>query len=130
MNETVYEFPLEETRAAQAERRIADPNADAITDWYFEKLTEDERHEGITVDQVAKQVLHSGFAGPISRIEQMSIGSVLRETLNLERKNVMVNGVRRYKYFPPKKKDPLEGLLLKQEGDTVTVAEANDSTAF
>ncbi len=109
LKETVHEFPLEETRQQQADRRLTDPNEDVIMDWYATLLPQD-KEEGITVDQVAKNALHSGFSGPTTRIEQMSIAGVLRESLNLVQKQVMVNGIRRRRWYP---KDALAGMEIK-----------------
>lgn len=109
LKESIYEFPLAETLAQQAARRVSDPNADAIADWY-DSLTPTEKKAGVTADMVAKTVLHMGFTGSISRAEQMSIANVLREVLKLDREQTMVNGVRRYRYFPP---NPLKGIEVK-----------------
>lgn len=113
IKETVYEFPKEETRAAQAARRVLDPNEDAVIDWY-NTLTQAEKDAGVTTDQVAKAALHSGFSGPISRFEQISAGNVLRELLGLEKRKVMIDGIRRYRYYPA---DPLKDMEIKIKED-------------
>jgi len=117
LKETIYEFPRQEMLDEQSKRRVQDPNEETIVDWYY-GLTKKEQQEGITVDQVAKSALHMGFAGPISRIEQMSVGNVLREVLKLDKRLIMVNMVRRNRYFP---QDPLEKM-------TIEVVETNAKT--
>lgn len=114
--ESIYEFPLEETRAAQQERRITDPNTDAVVDWYMQ-LSESDKQKGVSVDEAAKQALHTGFAGPINRIEQMSIANIFREVLKLQKKQTMVNGIRRVRWHP--------GSIVEQMGLKVAKAETH-----
>ncbi len=108
--ESIYEFPVDETRAAQQERRITDPNTDAVVDWYFQ-LSEKDKAEGVTVDEAAKQALHTGFAGPINRVEQMSIATIFREILKLQKRQTMVNGIRRTRWYQG---DILDTLKVKE----------------
>lgn len=101
LNETIYEFPKEETMDAQNARRITDPNADLIEDWFHNKLTMQERGDGITADDVFRNVLHGQFGAnkPMSKYEEMSITSVFRTTLQLEKKRVMIGGARATRWF-------------------------------
>ena len=97
--ETVYEFPKEETLAAQQARRITDPNADAIAHWYFEELTEVQRETGITTQQVHKQVLNGGFSGKsMAKYEEMNIGEVLK-SIGLDKRRIVIGGHRYTKWF-------------------------------
>jgi primase-polymerase (primpol)-like protein len=99
-NETVYEFPEAETVAEQHKRRIEDPNLDAVTDWYYSNLTANMRADGITTFQVYRDAMHNGFAPrPMTKYEEMTIADMLRNFLNLERRRVMVDNKRAWKWF-------------------------------
>ncbi len=99
-NETVYEFPEEQTALEQHKRRVEDPNLDAITDWYYSTLTPTQRGVGITVHQVMRDALHAGFfSRPMTKYEQMAIVDVLKNFLKLDRKRQMVDSKREWKWF-------------------------------
>lgn len=99
-NETVYEFPEAETTAEQHKRRISDPNLDAITDWYWSVLKPGERAEGITVYQVMRDALHAGFLSrPMTKYEEMTIADILKNFLTLERRRVMEDNKRAWKWY-------------------------------
>jgi hypothetical protein len=101
--ETVYEFPKEETTAAQDARRIRDPNADLIADWYYNTLNVSNRNEGVTIFQVYRDALCKGYPTKImSKWEEMSIADVLKTHMKLIKKNSMRGGVRAIRWFNPK----------------------------
>lgn len=102
LRETVHEFPAEETEAQQQMRQTADPREEAIYDWYFLRLNDTQRGEGITAAQAFEQGVHRGvpFGREMSRFDQMVIGSILTETLKLDKHRTMDRGNRYYKYFP------------------------------
>jgi len=103
--ETIYEFPKDETRAMQDSRRIHDPNSDIIEDWYWNKLDDMKRADGVTVFMVYRDVLHGGFnARPMNRFEEMSIADVLKNTLNLEMRRLRVDGKRSSRWYSKEKK--------------------------
>ena len=103
LKETTYEFPEEETLAQQQARQIEDPNTDLIVEWYYKKVTEKERSEGITIDRVYKEVLHNNFLSkPITKWEQMSIATILRDSLKLVKRHSMQGGIRMVRWFDEK----------------------------
>lgn len=103
-HETVYEFPEEEMIAAQHARRIHDPNAEIVADWYFNKLTVDQRRAGITIHQAHRDALNGGFqTKPMTRTEEMSMADILRATLMLRKEREMVERVRITRYYPTNK---------------------------
>jgi len=100
LEEDVYNLPQQETIFQQSLRRVLDPNSDRIVNWYFNDLTDAHREAGITTEQVYKDCLNNGFTSrPKSRADDMSIASVLREVLKLEKKQVMIEYVRMYRYY-------------------------------
>jgi len=100
LKETVHEFPEEETVAEQNKRRIADPNEGKVTEWYYTVLSEKDRIDGISIEQVYKNCLHGGFASkPMGKFEEMSISSILRDSIKLERRQIMRNGCRMTRWF-------------------------------
>ena len=102
LRETVYEFPEEETQREQNARRITDPNADLIFEWYYTTLTKTQREDGITINQVHKMVLNGGFGGKtMTKWEEMSIGDILKNHLRLSKKQVMRDNVRIVRWFNP-----------------------------
>jgi len=109
LKETAYEFPKEEMLEAQEQRRVQDANTDLIVDWYFNTLTDSQREEGITVQQVYK-VLNGNWSGkPLNKYEEMTISTVLRKSLNLSNERVSVGGARCTKWFDR------TGRTIKQE---------------
>ncbi len=98
--ETIYEFPKEETIAEQDKRRIHYENEDMIIDWYYGKLTPFNREDGITVQQVYRDVLYSSFASkPMDKYTEMKIGETLRSGLHLTRRQIMKDKVRLWRWF-------------------------------
>lgn len=94
LKETTYEFPKEATHAIQKSRMVHDPNEDTIAHWYTNGLTDTERLTGITIAQVYKMAIHSGFnSKPITHYDEMMIAGVLKNHLNLVSKRKMVDGV-------------------------------------
>jgi putative DNA primase/helicase len=100
LKETTWEFPVEETRQAQEDRRIKDPNTDIIAEWYAQ-LPEIDRLQGISIHRVYKEVLNGNMPGhkPMSKYEQMQIGEVLRLGLRLDKRQVMRFKVRTMLWF-------------------------------
>ncbi len=120
LKETIYEFPKEETRKAQDDRRINDPNSDTIVSWYMNELTPKAREEGITVPQVYRYALHGGFVSkPLDKYNEMIIADTLRRILNLERKRLMLNGLQSWRWvakgglFAQAKDEMVEDALSK-----------------
>ncbi len=107
--ETTYEFPEELMRAAQEERRIHDPNTEAIVDWYTSQTTFEQRSEGVTVTQVYQGAILKNMTNgrSISKYEEMSIADILKNVLKLERKRSMRNGIRMWKWCDPSMPEPI-----------------------
>lgn len=107
LKEKVYEFPEEEMLEAQQARRIKDPNNDLIVDWYYNKLTFAQREEGITIAQVYRDVLNGGFASrAMEKYQEMNIASVLKETLKLNKEQVMKNKIRMVRWYDRNNTEP------------------------
>ena len=103
--ETIYEFP-KEIFDMQKERMISDPNEDLIIDWYFEKLMESSRKEGITTFQAYRDALNGGYPSrPMNKFEEMSIARVLKDTLSLTKKRVMSEGMRAMRWYREEDKE-------------------------
>ncbi len=101
LKETIYEFPKEETLAAQNARRITDPNADLVSHWYS-KLDGENKKNGITIYQVYRDALNGGHVSkPMSKYDEMCIATILKDTLLLEKIRVMHDGVRAMRWYPP-----------------------------
>ena len=114
LKETVYEFPREETLREQSSRRITDPNEERVIDWYLNELTDAKRAEGITITQVNQQALHSGFYGTMKKGEEMSIATILKDALHLDKKRQMISGVQMMRWFPTESvmSDKLDNILV------------------
>lgn len=105
LKETVHEFPEEETALQQSLRQIADPKEEVLYNWYFHKLGQFERDNGITttyayIDGVQK---NGAFQKEMTKLEEMQISGILKEVLFLEKRRVTDNNGRYYKYFPTEK---------------------------
>jgi hypothetical protein len=105
LNETTYEFPVDDIAAAQQQRRIHDPNEERIMNWYFNTLTITQRDEGVTITQACQDALNGGFSlsKPITRGEEMSVADVFKSSLGLERKRAMIAHVRVWRWYPSEK---------------------------
>lgn len=107
--ETTYEFPEDETKAQQEKRQIKDPRFDAIYSWYFGELNERQRMEGVTTEDAYKLGIQKGqpFMREMTKVDTMIIGSILRSSLRLAKKQVMRGGYRAWKYFPTNESEKL-----------------------
>lgn len=101
LKETVWEFPEEEMRLAQNSRRIHDPNEDNIAHWYFNKLKPLDREVGITTYQVFRDVYCNGMTPQkgLDKFTEMAIAGVLRDSLKLDNRRKMVDGVQGKRWF-------------------------------
>ena len=99
-HETTYEFPKDETEAAQEAARVRDPNLEIIADWYF-SLSADQRANGVTCSDVYHGALHKNMPGvrPMDKFTEMTIADTLRKQLHLVRRRAMVHGVQANRYF-------------------------------
>lgn len=112
--ETTWEFPDEETKQAQEDRRMEDPNTDIISEWYY-NLPEKDIKNGITINRVYKEVLNNNMPSykPLSSWDQRQLGTVLKYALKLEKRQVMINGIRQMRWFNPI--DPTPMFLSRSE---------------
>ncbi len=99
LQETTYEFPVDETEAEQAKRQVQDANAETIAEWYYQGLSEQDRMAGITVSQVYKVALNNNFGGSMTKSSEMGIANVLKNYLKLEKVQVMRNGIRTVRWY-------------------------------
>lgn len=98
--ETVHEFPEKETKQVQSSRRIHDPNEDIIADWYFNKLNETDRDQGITIHQAYRDGLYGGMAGkPLSKFDEMALSNILEHGLNLTKSRKRIHGIQSNRWF-------------------------------
>lgn len=99
--ETIYEFPKEATEEQQAKRRVSDPNAEIIADWYFTVLTDEQREAGITVHQVFSQALGNIYNNKkeMSKWQEMAISDVLKSFLKLEKRQNSRFGIRMTRWY-------------------------------
>lgn len=101
--ETVHEFPLEETLEMQEARLIDDPDREKVIDWYFFNTTEEQRSNGISTQDAFTALQPSlGYMKleKMDRLSQMRLGSLLRNSLHLEVRQVASGNVRVRRYFP------------------------------
>jgi predicted P-loop ATPase len=120
LKETVYDFPKAEMIEAQSSRRIHDPNNELVSDWYFNKLSFEQRKDGITIQQVYRDAIYAGFtAKPIDRYNEMSIADVLKNHLKLEKRRKMINAVQSTRWFDPKIKEDDEDPSVFDETEKI-----------
>ena len=100
LKETYWEFPKEALEEAQDDRRVDDTNADIVVDWYKNKLLPFEREIGVSTRDVYDEVIAKRYSNiEFTTYEMMRIAGILRGTLRLTLKRVMVNGTKVNKYF-------------------------------
>lgn len=98
--ETTWEFP-EEIKEIQASRLEEDPWIGKISEWYFDKLTDEEREEGVTAVQAYEDGIHDGYTTRDLRSgESHRISSIMTNHMALEKRRSMINAIRAYRYFP------------------------------
>lgn len=105
LKETTYEFPEEETARQQAMRQSIDPREEQIYNWYWKTLGSLEREAGITTRDAYVMGVQKGsaFGREMGRLEEITIGSMLRDGLKLERRRTMNEGSRYYRYYSTEK---------------------------
>lgn len=109
--ETVHEFPQEETEYQQSLRQTTDPREDMIFNWYW-SLDEERQKAGVSTHNAYVEALkHDWMDGKtMDRLDEMVIGSIMRDAMHLERKRGFVEGERAYRFYPTK-----ESMKLKPE---------------
>lgn len=122
LKETTYEFPEEETARQQSLRQAIDPREEQIYNWYWKKLGNTEREAGITTRDAYVMGVQNGsaFGREMSRIDEIMVGSMLREGLKLDRRRIMNEGSRYYRYYEspeskalaPLEKNEISSLLI------------------
>lgn len=102
LQETVYEFPEEATKAEQAKRQIGDPRLDAVFTWYFTVLTDTQREEGITTQDafIGGVQKNQPFMREMTKADAMILGSMLRSNLLLKKKRALHGALQQWRYFP------------------------------
>lgn len=101
LKESLWEFPEEQTFEMQSARRVHSPNEDLIAHWYFNKLKDEEREEGISIHQVYRDAVMGGssFAKSLTRYEEMEIADVLRNHLRLVKTRRRKDGIQSMHWF-------------------------------
>lgn len=114
LGEKTYEFPEKETRMQQQMRQTTDPREEQIYNWYFKTLTKAEREDGITTRQAyvcgVQQLMAeaASWGKEIGKMEEIVIGSILKESLFLERRRGRTNTQRFYRYYPTKQTEDIQ----------------------
>ncbi len=108
----MHEFPKADVLAKQQERKVHYEHEDAILAWY-DNLDIGKKRQGITVHQVYRDALNSGFStgGLMSKGEEMKITDVLRSVLGFRRERVMVMSHRQTRWIDPKVEFNIEELV-------------------
>lgn len=108
LKETVYEFPKDKVTEMQNMRKVHYEHEDLIISWYYNKLKDFEKAQGITVHQVYRDALNGGFNNKmLNKGDEMKIAQVIKNVLGLTRVQVMINKHRSYKWVDPEIKfDP------------------------
>ena len=111
-NEKIWEFPDEDTKREQESRRIKDANDETIVEWYWNKLTRDERAKGITITQAYSEALNGSmsFGKSMNKFQEMSIANILRSTLKLTKKRKELNGAKITKWYNEIEKSMMDEL--------------------
>lgn len=100
LKESTWEFPEEETKAAQDARRVSNPNADLIAHWYVNELKDIDRINGVTVQQAYKQALCGGYSSkPLDKYTEISISEIFKNVIKLKKERRMVEGVQANRWF-------------------------------
>ena len=100
LKEDLYVFPEEETLREQQSRRVTSPNQDLVLEWYYSKVSDSDKKEGITIDRVFKECLHGNFAArPMNKFEQMEIAMILKDFVGLTKRQSIYNGMRATRWF-------------------------------
>lgn len=120
LKETLYEFPKEEMITAQNARRVTDPNADTIAMWYHGKLTQAQRDNGITVEQVYRDAINKGFSPkPIDKFNEMNIADTLKTVLKLEKRRRLRENARVTVWLDKDHLEEVEPLDVKSEAEKI-----------
>jgi len=120
LNENVYEFPHERTMQEQADRMETSPYQERVEDWYFNRISQDRRDKGITVQDIWENVMNSSpaFAKPITRYDSMVIAGILKK-IGLEKNRVMVNNIRQMRWFLSEKNRPTTTLKVSNYAEHI-----------
>ncbi len=113
LKETTYEFPEEETKAAQTSRRISDPNVELIMNWYINNCELRQKELGVSVQDVYSGAFLGNFSSNgkgMPRAMEMIIASTLQDDLKLTKKRTSLKGVQAVRYF-----DDARNYVIKTE---------------
>lgn len=100
--ETTHEFPEEATRKAQASRRISDPNTELIMNWYINNCPLKQKEDGVSIQDVYAGAFLGNFSGNgkgLDRAKEMTIATVLKDELGLEKRRTSLRDVQAVRYF-------------------------------
>lgn len=100
LEEKTYEFPQEELQELQSSRLEEDPWISKIVSWYYDKLTDAQRAEGVTATQAYEDGIHGGgIPREIRPGETHRIASIMVNFLALEKKRNVLNNIRAHRYY-------------------------------
>ncbi len=105
LKEYIHDFSLEEMTVEQNARRIMDPNAELVANWYVNDITELQRKEGVTVHQAYRDAINGGFSSkPLEKYQEMMIADVFRNVLKLTKKRTLKDGLQANRWYDEKTK--------------------------
>ena len=83
-------------------RQLTDPKEEQIYEWYFNKLGDSERNEGITTRMAYVGGVQGGssFGREMGKLEEMQISGIFKNNLYLDKKRIQIENARFYRYYP------------------------------
>lgn len=127
--ETTYEFPQAELEELQASRLEEDPWVVKIVTWYFDKLSDAKREEGVTATQAYEEGIHDNVPGgrELRPGESHRIASILVNFLALDKRRNVLGGVRAHRYYATTVTSKLNQLRSKDLTETERAAKIAES---
>lgn len=101
LNETIYEFPEEETKTMQMSKMIENPYEDKLLNWY-KNIPEYERMNGITALEAYQSVWQDSVSmgREMTIVQTMQVTSLFATALKLRKKQTTLDGKRAMRWYP------------------------------
>ena len=100
LGETTYEYPKEALEDLQTSRTETNSYDETLLFWYA-GLSKEKQDEGISLQDATRTAL--GAEARSNTLDEIKVGSSLRRTLYLDKKNKRVNGAVVKRWFPTEK---------------------------
>jgi len=99
----------------QSLRQVEEPWEGQVYDWYWNVLDDTGREGGITTLDAYVGAVQKGntFSKEMTKYDSMVVGSILRNSLKLERQRRMIQGDYKHRYYITK--DTQKPLLSAEE---------------